>query len=67
MSPAPSAPTNAAPTCTSDVRPREPAGRHRSRDWAPDYLAHGAKNVTGNGSYTVSADDGSVTVDITIT
>ena len=32
-----------------------------------DYLARSSKHFTGNGSYTVTADDGSVTVDVTIT
>ncbi len=32
-----------------------------------DFLARSTKDFSGNGSYTVSADDGSVTVDVTIT
>ncbi len=32
-----------------------------------DFLARGTKDFTGNGSYTVSSDDGHVTVDIAIT
>ncbi|MBP2405878.1 Hemopexin [Streptomyces netropsis] len=32
-----------------------------------DYLARGSKPFTGNGTYTLTADDGSVTVSLTIT
>uniref|UniRef100_UPI002A7FA35D hypothetical protein n=1 Tax=Streptomyces sp. CRN 30 TaxID=3075613 RepID=UPI002A7FA35D len=32
-----------------------------------DYLARSTKNFAGNGRYTLSSDDGSVDIDITVT